>query len=301
MPAVCAALALLAVSARAAAADCRRAYSAEYQTQWELSRADWNKACADGEEAGPLLRKRQAAFLDACYARFTAAVKAGRRPESTVRAVCAQGVPGRARLGRELGVPEPEQAPTADVLRARSGMDFPRGLGQLSAAVKAAQAGWKPDACLSRLKFSRSVKVRDGGLVDDYEYMFYSKADRGRTYQYVSSEGVGARGELRRKAGSDHCLDDTQLDIGAAVEKARKAGLEISYSGLLGLEASLDFMDPKRVEGRGPAPNEAERRAVDAVAGRSFWHVRARETSVLVDAVKGTILYMGRAVTLEGR
>lgn len=109
---------LLAISAPAAAADCVSSY-ANYEADWAITRAQWDKDCASGLKPAEILRARQQSFMAECSAYYQPFLAKANLPEWNLQVHCAQGAAGEAKMSAMTGAPlrrpppAPKEAPPA--------------------------------------------------------------------------------------------------------------------------------------------------------------------------------------------
>ena len=120
-------LLLLALLATPSRADCRTEYSDSYASDWGLSRTDWEASCRNGEQPSDILRRRQAAAMASCAARFQGKVKEGKVQSFEVSVACARGRTGEASLASRLGVPSTEVGNGVGSIRGRIAFSSSRG------------------------------------------------------------------------------------------------------------------------------------------------------------------------------
>lgn len=293
---------LFAASAAFAALgrDCANAYKPEYEGTWGVTYADWEEGCRQGLEDRDVLRYLLKNSVEVCARRYLKAASGGKIHETTIRAYCAQGPSGRARLSALTGIPErdeppkPPEPPPAAAATVGSLPDKDFGLGPLVSALSEAK-GWQPDACLSNLSWQwrKGAKQEPAMLI----YRFYSRARWKESFVTIA----GREGRSEVKGTANHCLTRVEVDLPGALERAKKAGLPVAGAGAL--EADLAHMDADLASANSPL---AEKSGIVArLKGKSFWNVSVeteadgKESGVILDAVTGKVLYKGRRQRLH--
>jgi hypothetical protein len=252
----------LAAAGRAEAQSpaCLSAYRADYATEWQMTAAEWTKACAKGLDGGDVLRQAQRDSIARCVARFLPHERAGKIPTGETQAYCARGADGRAHLADAAGLPRdaspaPRRPPPPRVPERKPGS---AGMGPLQAALDKARAAWRPDACFSGLAYHYGpleysdceeiqsareekrparITVRTGR--DYFNYYFSSAASERDIYRVsyhddlrqcpdvVSLKGPDHE-NAPRPTGLDACLGSVSVDVGQAVEIASHNGWQVA-------------------------------------------------------------------------
>jgi hypothetical protein len=146
-PLIVLALALAAAApARSQSPDCPAAYQDSYRAQWEIEKPDWAKFCAHAGEPQAALGEAQAAFMESCKAGAQPSVQAKLVRADDAAAMCAQGVPGRARIPRPAGAAPAAGSSRAPPARAaaaedQAGRRAAAGVGSAASRIGAALGG----------------------------------------------------------------------------------------------------------------------------------------------------------------
>lgn len=163
-------------------------------------------------------------------------------------------------------------------------------MGPLDNALGQARADWRKDACLSRLMFSREY---NGERIDEvYRYTFYSASDWQGDMQF------GDNGELETirkggKYGGNRCLGTPGMDAKTALGIALKRGVSAKPGGSLGLRATLDLVDRQEAD---ILRRDKKASVFLKLEGKTYWHIRNRGRSVILDAGSGKVYYDGPVI-----
>ncbi|MBI3297889.1 MAG: hypothetical protein HYZ75_06985 [Elusimicrobia bacterium] len=277
-----------------AAVDCRGAYTPDYETDWNITRKNWDAACAKGQEPHWIRRQWQAAFQKDCVARFKDARAAGKLSKGEAAGYCARGNDGKTQLLAKIGEkpPAPAAAP-----KARSPYEFPADWGPVATALVEARREWQSDACLSGLYFDRTPDGRHKPVTDTFGYVFHSARDRKQSYIYTHGLKDGkVKGERVAKMGFARCFGLPKAGVKAVMSAAGEAGLGVNEAD--DLDASLDFIakGAKKEDFRirvNSGEAEWAGRILAALAGKEFMHVKVGKSAVAVDSRSGYSLYYG--------
>ncbi len=140
-------VAALALSAPAfagpEAVPCLAAYQDAYKATWEIAPDDWAKLCARDGAADAAFLDGQKAFLDRCNIGAAPSVRANLIRADDAAALCAQGVPGRAKLPKTgaavsvggFSAPTAEQAAVQGRAQQRATSGVAASAGRINAAL----------------------------------------------------------------------------------------------------------------------------------------------------------------------
>lgn len=105
---------LLKLATPAGAADCASGY-ADYETDWAITRSQWDADCASGLKPADILRSRQQAFMADCAVYYRPFLAKARLEEWNLQVYCAQGALGEGKLSGMTGAPlrRPPPAPAS--------------------------------------------------------------------------------------------------------------------------------------------------------------------------------------------
>lgn len=243
-------LTLAASLASADAASCAAAYKPEHLAEWGATKADWDAHCVKGYDP---LREVQRASVARCRAKFQPYEAKGKIPTGQSQAYCAQGAAGRAELAAAAGIPVENAAPPPPprVPKRKPGS---AGMGPVGQALTIARDVWKPDACLTGLRYiyrplsyadcneietarregrGERVTVRTGS--DKFDYYFNSASSERDIYRVSLGEHftncpdtVAMWGPVHenspKTSGLTQCLGKVDVEVGQAFDIAVRNG-----------------------------------------------------------------------------
>ncbi len=279
---------MFALAGAARAESCAQAYKPDFEAQWRIPRAAWEKGCAEGREAEELMRAFQRGFMTQCAARLKGPAAAAKTAESGVQAYCAQGVAGEVRLAGQLGVPLPSSKPRPAPAPARPAAAD--GMGPLAVSLEEARKKWHPDACLALLEHHYT-----GGETkyDNFKYYFWSPAapreSFGVTWQDRRFKKVDAPESAVDVYVTDGgCLGAQGAGIDQALAAARGMGLALGGTALF----TVTLYSPGAWKGWFHSPQLPPDQAPLA-AGKVLWTVAEFEgRTAVVDASNGKGLFL---------
>jgi len=313
-PGFLAVLTLLALGAGAAALPviqipCPDTYKEEYRTTWGVERSYWNDSCQDGFKPADILREGQRRYALECIRDFAQAVADRKARLDAVEKLCSQGVGGRARLAKALGMPS-EPAKPAESPAAAS-RPKPRGMGPLPEAVRLARSGWQPDACLCGMTYD-SVYGRDSLADfaapetprDRTAFYFYSRTDPTTTYR-VSYPG-SREPELERgsKKFNELCITSLDVELSRALEIAAGQGIVLDPDREHARRSELRLQTYPKGHFSKSKLDRATAAKLRSIEGRPVW-IAATQTGVkgktaMIDAHSGAVvIVLPRALFLE--
>lgn len=95
-------LSTLAAGSRAAS-DCPASFQPSYESNWGVTRAQWEAGCSSGSKPDDILRARQGEFMSRCQSYFTEPAEKAKVPAWNLPVLCAQGADGEAKLAALTG------------------------------------------------------------------------------------------------------------------------------------------------------------------------------------------------------
>lgn len=331
MPCITAALLLsLLWASPASAVDCAARYEKSYADIWELNAGSWNAACRKGREAAEILRSAQTHFIRACKKRFREPLKTKRLIEGTVRAYCAQGVRGRARLLRQMGMPLVPGVPKKKEAVSQEGVPGSGGMGPMAAATRIARSKWGDDLCLSAMGYYWVPKVlnkeknpgRTGDLepyedhIEGFRYYFHSHNNWQESFVVRFYDKIDAAFNILqerlqgpemiagiKETGQD-CLRKVDTEPEAALTVANKHGLILGEGSgyqiyLISPETWKENYE-KCLRGlrkglRFWCTEALSRRQQRKLRGKELWVVISEGKTAFVNAEDGEFLFLSGA------
>lgn len=266
---------LLALAAGASAADpaaCSKGFTPELAAEWETTQASWNSLCAKGYDAGDVLREVQRASVARCTGKFLPYEKTGKVPVGQAQAFCARGSSGRAELATSAGLP-PDRPPAPPKPRVPPRKPGSAGMGPVGLGLSKAREAWRPDACLSGMRYyfrvlgisdceevraaaleHRSERVTDRLGFDKYSYFYSSPGSERDIYRVTYTDAHRSCPDAIYTKGPEHenladtaalstCLQGVTVDAGQAFDIAEKNGWKATENvvGWLGVFPTAFF------------------------------------------------------------